>query len=92
MKEMVNPLPCYSCTMMTFGSLFGLGSLPLVASVNAKQLLFLFFFSFSLFFDKSLIHHPHLNGKTLSVKVSLQHFNKPLVLLQLSTKKFFYEM
>ena len=50
MKEMVNPLPCYSCTMMTFGSLFGLGSLPLVASVNAKQLLFLFFFSFSLFF------------------------------------------
>ena len=50
MKEMVNPLPCYSCTMMTFGSLFGLGSLPLVASVNAKQLLFLFLSFFFFFF------------------------------------------
>ena len=57
MKEMVNPLPCYSCTMMTFGSLFGLGSLPLVASVNAKQLLFLFFFSFSLFFFFFFFQH-----------------------------------
>ena len=46
MKEMVNPLPCYSCTMMTFGSLFGLGSLPLIASVNSKQLLFLLFIYF----------------------------------------------
>ena len=49
MKEMVDPLPCNSCTVMTFGSLFGLGSLPLIASVNAKQLLFLFL-SFFLFF------------------------------------------
>ena len=43
MKEMVNPLPCYSCTMMTFGSLFGLGFLPLIASVNAKFFFFFFF-------------------------------------------------
>ena len=87
MKETVNPLPCYSCTMMTFGSLFGLGSLPLIASVNAKQLFFLFFSNTGKRNYLNFMFFTFISWENRRYGFELFNFIKPLYSVWLKSKK-----